>query len=746
MSQAPKQDGGALYAAAVEKLKPAAEMRAAIAAVLEKAAPAGTPPAKAVANVSARLARAGHGAIAVRLAGNIAAELEDMWPLANAGDALARAGDAAQTLAAARALIKRSPTDANGPRLALKAYIARRQWSEAATLLAGLDEALRRAPWVLRGEIALATEHKQAERLQLLAAQLIEAEPQSPDGPVAMARAHLLRGDHAAAQAAISAARARQEESPALLAAMAEIHVAQKEYDAALACYASMREKFAQSPLGYEGAARTLITQKLYNAAEDIAVDGLVRFSRSETLLRLAAEAAKMGKRPNRESHYWDLLAAQRPTDARVALNAVEALLRRTRDWAANMDRAMQKLAELHVRFPKFAAAYLFRIKMLRLAQRYEEADAALTEACMALPDDIDLSIEQAAVLNERGLTGGALLELEELRAKFPKVPRIEAAYVRTLSSNAKYDLAEAAIQTALAELPPVPALFIEYARISSLQGNWDLAAERLAEGLARLSDDELLLRQLERVQTYAQLPDAERLGGKQGDSSVLQYFQTMGGTRTGCEFGLAHRRMGVDRVCLLRWAMLEPAQLIDALNRDFEGAGSEEQTQLEVVRWSAKSEEYWTSDKIYGMGSHTFVRPDEIDHDRMFKQTCRRIKFLAGRMLEDLREGGIMYVFKARFALEIGEIEAIHDALRRHGDNGLLLVSLADADHPAGTVVLHRPGLVLGYISCFMDSGPGGVRVDEWRALCLGAAELWPPPRAAAAAAQEAAEAALAS
>ncbi len=65
-------------------------------------------------------------------------------------------------------------------------------------------------------------------------------------------------------------------------------------------------------------------------------------------------------------------------------------------------------------------------------------------------------------------------------------------------------------------------------------------------------------------------------------------------------------------------------------------------------------------------------------------------------KFLEDLEILEKIFVYRPTPVPEMSLIEKIFGAMRKYGDNTLLFVRPADADHAAGTVEIARPGLMI--------------------------------------------------
>jgi hypothetical protein len=136
-------------------------------------------------------------------------------------------------------------------------------------------------------------------------------------------------------------------------------------------------------------------------------------------------------------------------------------------------------------------------------------------------------------------------------------------------------------------------------------------------------------------------------------------------------------------------------------------------------------------------MESHTFVRTSDAPADRMFTQTCRRLRFLRGKLLEDLRAAEKIFVYRAQDKVDDPTLQTMHAALRRFGDAALLCVMRAPKGVKPGSVRTLGRGLYVGYVGHFARdaSGKTGSDVEAWSAACRQADALWRHARQAQAA-----------
>jgi tetratricopeptide (TPR) repeat protein len=369
-----------------------------------------------------------------------------------------------------------------------------------------------------------------------------------------------------------------------------------------------------------------------------------------------------------------------------------------------------------------------------------EEAERLLAEAVERFPQETMPWMDRARLADKRALWDEAHEHWSNVQALQPsslEAPIGRAAALRRLR---RFEEAEVLIKAAMARLPDEPLLWEEYALIASARENWSEALRRLLNGRRRFpSVNAFRQRIFETKLRIAEIdpinvPDWEEIdvGGAASDRvrALVMRFESLGGTGHGCEFGIFQRHFGAEPLGLLRWADLLPEQLMAALETEFEGVGTAEQTVLFVPDHGGRPE-YWTSDRKFHMAMRSFVFPDEIPHDRMFQQVTRRLQFLRSKLIDDLRAGDKIFVYKnMQRNLTAAEVTRLHEAVRRYGNNMLLYAQYADADHPFGTVEVNAPGLMIGYIDRFTHHPETneylGPSAEGFRRVCEEAVSLW--------------------
>ena len=177
--------------------------------------------------------------------------------------------------------------------------------------------------------------------------------------------------------------------------------------------------------------------------------------------------------------------------------------------------------------------------------------------------------------------------------------------------------------------------------------------------------------------------------------SAIAASMESLG---RNCEFGLVQRRAGIEPLGLLRFATSPMSVLLDGLECRFDGFGTPEHTEIvEVPLADSDACEWMVRDHRFGFVFHTFTRTSEMTRESAMSRELRRLPFLARKLVEDLENAEKLFVFQAAELAGPGTAEPLLQALRRYGDNTLLLV-MADPAR-AGEVELAAPGLMLGCV-----------------------------------------------
>src|SRR5579872_556023 len=497
----------------------------------------------------------------------------------------------------------------------------------------------------------------------------------------------------------LAAALDRFEATPGLLAEHAWAAYRRQAWDAAAERFARVRQRFPDEPAGYLGGAAVLAQQGRVPDAEALLELGIRQIPENP---QLALERARLAVHP----------------------------LGPRRDW----DEALQRLERLRGRFPDFEPAYFFAMNFARDATRLDEAEAIAQDAIARFPSSRGLAVQHARIALDRNDWVDAAQRFERIKDGFPDDAAGPVGMAEALSRAGEFAAADAVLEAAMARFPAEKSPFSEYGLVAIRRNDWKAGLERALAAQQRFPNEPGVAQQVFEARLRLAESDPDAIGGDgpaggahrgvDDPRAVVMRFESLGGSGHGCEFGLVQRKFGAEPLGLLRWADLgaDAEGLIAALDTEFAGIGEPEHTELITLPTGGRNE-YWTRDRRYWMAMRAFIFEDEIPYDKMYAQACRRLQYLRRKLVEDLGDGGKIFVYKNMFRDPTeDELGRLHAAVRRYGDNTLLYVRFADVDRPNGTIDAAAPGLLVGYIDRFAFSPknePQGEATLSWLALC---------------------------
>src|SRR5580704_10413054 len=127
-------------------------------------------------------------------------------------------------------------------------------------------------------------------------------------------------------------------------------------------------------------------------------------------------------------------------------------------------------------------------------------------------------------------------------------------------------------------------------------------------------------------------------------DSEILRDFESLG---DNCEFGLVQSSLGIEQLGFFRFNSVSADALLRALNNglaDFENLAG---LDIEI----ACNDELIVHIPGYGLRYHTFYTRGDADIDRLRRQQTIVVRFLARKLLEDLRAAEKIFVRKSAAA-----------------------------------------------------------------------------------------------
>ncbi len=405
------------------------------------------------------------------------------------------------------------------------------------------------------------------------------------------------------------------------------------------------------------------------------------------------------------------------------------------REWPEAIAR-WDKVISHH---PDVSTGYLGMGVSLRGAKLFGLADCFLQMATERFPEDAQLAAEYGWVPLTRQDWELAQTRWKALAEKHPLSARVQGDYGFALLSSGKYEEAEQVLTQAVSDFPNHLGVAINLARVSNARGNWKEALERWTVLQAVHPDNQQVLDGLGAARFGQSMSLADRMAGEPTDSSfdrrdedrgsanladelnddeLVKKFESIG---ENCEFGLFQRAVGAEPLGLLRFAGISPAKLVAAMNCDFDGVGTADYLAL---RDSAG--EYVTSDTRFGMAMHTFIQASKADYDSTYLNMLRRLTFLRRKLLEDLKEGEKLFVYKVWGSLSLPEMLDLQRSVSRHGNGVVFIVRVTDELALQGTVTQTSECLIEGFIERHgYRNGRWDIPVESWLKLCRRAYDI---------------------
>ncbi len=367
---------------------------------------------------------------------------------------------------------------------------------------------------------------------------------------------------------------------------------------------------------------------------------------------------------------------------------------------------------------------------------RAEAAEAVLAEAEARFSNEPNATFMLAAIAMKRRAWPQAIALWQEMLARNPNDGRAMQGLGTALMELGKLEEAQAVLAAACRQAPTAmwPAVYL--ARVATLNGDMEESLKQWSHIKKAFGDAPAILNTFKDTLHRGKLLAADRMAAlTEADAAyaekirtwqdaletlwlhsdtreVLLKFEGFGG---GCEFGLVQRHFGAEPLGLLRWAGIPVAGLVAALRCRFEGLGDAANTDIDIF----EDQEYAAIDKRFDMRTHTRVMAHQAARDAVLRQQCRRLRFLRDKFLEDLALGEKILVYAVKIRLRDDEIDALFDALSQYGANTLLCVRPEEAGHPNGSVLVRRPGLLVGYLDRLWQGGAAPVAYASWLKLC---------------------------
>jgi len=421
-----------------------------------------------------------------------------------------------------------------------------------------------------------------------------------------------------------------------------------------------------------------------------------------------------------------DIPGILRRIEAELALLPDEQLLNGAREAAeaGALLEAAGILRFFYERDPKNAARVIEYGRALRDAGAYDEADTVLAHGLSDHPDNAEIAAHYAEVPASRRDWAEAARRWREVLARHPDVVSLWLLAAVALREARHHDEAGKLFERAVARDPENVEIRAHHAVLAERQDDWATAARRW-DVAARLRPDDPHIRnsrgdaiwkdaaaRLERGEAVAPGETPLAAGDAQDLKAVALHFEGLG---DNCEFGIVQRQFGAEPIGLFRFAAVSAQTLVELLDEEFDRLGDSAHIGLELTEGG----EYLVRDTrgLYHM--HSFVQKGAVDELKFLRQQVTRIGYLKRKIVEDLREGRKIFVYKSSLSgIEDEMARRMHAALERYGPNMLLIVQKAGKNQTGGSVRLLADRIMVGYVNTLYDGPDSPIDFDSWRVI----------------------------
>jgi len=534
------------------------------------------------------------------------------------------------------------------------------------------------------------------------------------------------------------------------LTSAAAAAAASSDWDQAVSIYTHLQARFPAEPQGWLGGARALRAKGASAEADALLAVALTHIPGNVAVLQAQAASAHAGQHWPLAASGWRLVldvapqladahekllqslrAMNRLDEAQAALQAFGSHHPQDpRYWRESGHVALAKgeLEDALVAFkeanrlkPNDVTIILDILTILSRQRRLDEMNAVIDTALVQFPGNVPVLIYQGfTAIRQRAFERAATLwqSLYEIR---PHDTQVLAGYAETLAALKDEARMLPILDQLLARQPDNSAAAILYARHDMRHNRAGAAVARLSQAVARRPNDKNLAATLAdaKLLALATAPEAVPEPGPpvapEPDAPLLTHFESLG---SGCEFGLLQRQFGAEPLGLLRWATINPAGLASLLEQRFAGIEDAEQND---IRPSGHS--YELINHRYGMGMQTFISTETEAAETLLPKLCKRQRFLARKLSEDLTAGQRIMVYKAASGITEAEILRLWRSVRMYGETALLVVVLAGPDLAAGELKVIEAGLMTGAVGQFSNKD---IAVGDWTSVCSEALSLW--------------------
>ncbi len=569
------------------------------------------------------------------------------------------------------------------------------------------------------------------------------------------------------AEAMLLDATRRFVDEPALAVEWAMLAHNRRDWADADERWARVRSRFPEQGEGYMFGALSLRELRRFDAADALLSERLRRVPEDQAAMAEYAWVAHIDRNWPEALSRWDALRAKWPgleVGWRRGAEALRSLQRlgeadalltsamarfphepgvwidlaiaagEAKDWEA----AKARWIIVQERFPQEWIGVTGKAQAYRELGDLDTAEVVLTEGVARLPGSSQILHEFARVAERSNDWRSAEHRWRMASDRFPNDELGIIGVSRALRRQGQSAVADTLLEGALQTRADSVSLAEEFALNAMAREDWHVALARLNDAQRRFPNADTFRQRVFEVQLRLAETEPDAVGDVDHAPPIdeaarrralVMQFESLGGGGHGCEFGIFQRAMGAEPLGLLRWTDIFQDELSTILETEFEGVGDPEFTEIFVPATSGRPE-YWTRDTRYHMAMRSFVHVDEVPLDRFKRQVGARFKYLKAKLIDDLRAGEKTFVYKnMKRILTNTEIERLHKAVNRYGNNFLVYIRLENKDNRPGSVEIKTEGLMIGYVDHFSHSAEEdaylGEANDAFLMICREAAGM---------------------
>lgn len=522
---------------------------------------------------------------------------------------------------------------------------------------------------------------------------------------------------------------------------------------------ATLREDFPDRMNGWVGGALAARQLRYFDDAEALLQRAILKFPNEREVFEAAANLAQVRRDLPEAVLRWQATVARFPD----SLSSYHGLIIALRE-SKRLDEAETAFEQAHKKFssPTGLIAEKARLaaarsnwdlaiaiwrdiqkvrpdswqpiaeigEILAFQKKYDQAEALLLPELERFQDRPEVSICFAQLANRRRQWTEASKLWSSLNLRFPGNPRVMTGFAEALSALKEEHKLLPVLEELLALEPENQTAAVLYAQVEMRQNRAANAVLRLTAVAARSPGNQQILALLHdaRLRALIDAPDAQsdvaakpmRPQEQIDEINLFAQFESLG---SGCEFGLVQRKVGVEPLGLLRWGSITLAGLTKMLEKRFEGVGDAAHTGIRI-----EGKNYVLFDSLYQLGMQTFIDVGTEKPETLLPKLCKRQRFLARKLIEDLEDAQRIMIYKTAEEVTSEDIRRLWKAIRAFsGSVSLLLVRLADDDHPPGSLAVLEHGLMVGRVRHFSNTD---IALDNWEEICIAAKAIQARPR----------------